>query len=224
MTHQNRLGGAVVALGLVALLALPSAAVANLLTNPSLEETYVDDYGNIVPTGWGLWQSAWEGWGSPSWITAHLDDGTARTGLNAFEVGAGDFATGGYALLIQDLFIDIAPGEEFTLSAYARDALVNGSTTGAGLKIEFWQDGGSSPIDSLEVLTVIPNDGEYHYLEMSYAAPADGSADYMKAILLATEWSSGQSAYLFDDAVLTPEPSTLGLFGLVGLAMIRRRR
>ena len=64
------------ALGLTALLAMPTTVSANLLVNPSLEETFVDEWGNTVPTGWGLWMSSWEGWGA-SWITPHLGDGTA---------------------------------------------------------------------------------------------------------------------------------------------------
>ena len=53
-------------------------------------------------------------------------------------------------------------------------------------------------------------------------APEDTA--WMKAIFLATEWSGGQSAYLFDDATLTPEPGTLALLGIAGLLLVRRRR
>jgi hypothetical protein len=207
-------------MALAVLLALPASA--NILVNPGFEEVYQDDYGNWVPTGWGLWQSSWEGWDSPSWIVPHLGDGMARTGENAFEVGAGDTVGGnGYALLIQEVY-GVAEGEAYTLGAWARDALANGSTSGAGLKFEAWHTGDAGPLDTLEVLTPIPNDGAYHYVETDYVVPA--GTDFIKAICLATEWSGGQSGYIFDDAVLIPEPSTLGLLGLAVLALVRRRQ
>ena len=208
-------------IAIVTVLALPLAASADLLTNPSLEDYYIDDYGNPVPTGWGFWQSAWEGWGSPSWITPHIDDGMAYTGLNAWEVGAGDngaSGNGGYALLIQDV-ASATPGVSYTLSAYAADAL-GGSTTEPALKIEFYR-ADSSLIWANEVPVAIPDDGAYYYVEQTSVAPAETA--WLKVICVATEWTGGQSAYRYDEIHLIPEPAALALFGLGLVALIRRR-
>jgi hypothetical protein len=206
----------------VSILLVPAVASANMLVNPGLEDYFIDEFDNPVPTGWGLWQSAWEGWGSPSWITPHIDDGTAYSGLNAWEHGAGDdgaSGNGGYSLLIQDI-PSASPGVAYTMSAYAADAL-GGSTTEPGLKLEFY-DADGALISFNEVLIEIPDDGDYYYIEQTTIAP-EGTV-WMKAIALATEWSGGRSAYRFDDLVLTPEPATLALLGLGALAVVRRRR
>lgn len=219
MIRQNKLIVVLAALGLAALLAMPTTAWANLLVNPSLEDTYVDEYGNTVPTGWGFWMSSWEGWGA-SWITPHLGDGTAYDGDNAWEHGAGDGgANSGYSMLIQDVPTAI-PGVAYTLSGYARDIL-GGSTTEPAVKLEFY-DAGGTQLWANEVLVPIADDGNYYYIEQTSTAP-EGTA-WLKALFVATEFSGGQSAYEFDYATLTPEPGALTLLGVGALAVIRRRK
>jgi hypothetical protein len=218
MTGHGKRAAVFAALGIAALVAMPLSASANLLENPSLEDTFEDEYGNIVPTGWGFWMSSWEGWGA-SWIVPHLGDGTAYDGENAWEHGAGDgLGESGYSLLIQDV-PNAMPGVAYTLGGYARDVL-GGSTTEPAVKLEFY-DAGGTQLWANEVLVPIPDDGEYYYIEQTSVAP-EGTA-WLKAVFVTTEFSGGQSAYEFDYGSLIPEPGALTLLGIGGLFALRRR-
>jgi hypothetical protein len=219
MICKGKPAAMVAAFGILALVSMAGTASANLLVNPSLEETFEDPYGNTVPTGWGLWMSSWEGWGA-SWIVPHLGDGTAYDGDNAWEHGAGDgLGESGYSLLIQDV-PNAIPGVAYTFGGYARDVL-GGSTTEPAVKLEFY-DAGGTMLWGNEVQVAIPNSGQYYYIEQTSVAPA-GTA-WLKAIFVTTEFGGGRSGYEFDYGTLVPEPGALTLLAIGAVAVLRRRK
>ena len=229
---------------LVVVLALASISQAELLVNPGFE----DNGGSL--DGWSAWSGgSGSGPGGYKWFgdgmwknvtqdgTAHELDTHIETGI-WFEPGSFDFTWWGWgaALLFQDM--PVVTGQEYTFTAWARDAWDPDpqATVPAMLQFEqrYWDgsdlanrppeadangDGNVDSADRFNVSFDIPKDGEWHKLELVHTIP-DG-VNYITAVLNNPTWNSSLD---WDDASLTPEPTTLALLGFGGLLLRRRRK
>lgn len=196
---------------LLAVCLLITTAGANMLTNPGLEDTYIDDYGATVPVDWGMWQAIWEGWGD-TWIEVGTEN--PNTGSIAAKLGANE----GYAMLIQE--VTAGPGT-YTLGAWVADALSGkGSATAPYFKMEYYDSGGA--LIAGEELLLNHVNGSYVYQTATSTAP-EGTA-WLKAIALVKQDAGGSSEYFYDDFDLVPEPATLAILGLGGLVLLHRRK
>ena len=149
-----------------------------------------------VPTGWGGWQSAWDGWGSLSHIATPLVD-DAHSGDYYLELGVD--AGNGYAVVWPEATGDIvaAPGETWELGAWIKD--ISPAPAGgdfAALKIEAYDAEENKIFEQEEIVPVTTEWGYY----TSSAVMPDNTVK-VQAVLVATKWlDDGIAAvYAFDD-------------------------
>jgi hypothetical protein len=195
--------------------ATATAAVVNLLANPSFE----NPAGGPAIPGWGQFSNAFH------------DTTTPRTGGSVAKL-FGSF-NGGFG--VSGVFQDFpaSPGDIFELSVFSRhntgDAL-----TGVGApndnwvvqKIAFFN--GATEIGGVEstILSgVSPTDTWIDNAAIQGTAPAGTTHVQPLILFLQPGPPNDPGAGLFDDAVfgLVPEPSGVALLGLAGLGLLRRR-
>jgi PEP-CTERM motif len=208
---------------------LPSAASANLLTDPGfeLQTAAPNPNPNGVP-GWGNFGGA-----------AFLNTPLAHSG--AWVLDTPDNG-GGYNVPGTFQTFAATPGQQFTFSGYVYtpNALVAGSNDFAILQLSFFTGappnnyaGGSGvgAVDGVNIGTPagggglpLPQ-GVWTFASVSETAPA--GANSMGAYMLDINADANADFY-FDDMSLTatsvPEPATLSLLGIAGLAALHRRR
>ena len=194
---------------LLAMLSLAGSAQAELLLNRSFDS--LDGLGNPDQANWGAWS-----WGSAG--AAALLDGApdpAHSGPAYAEIWGWAGGSGGF-------YQNVVPvvGEAYELSIWARD--------------QGWGD------DKNLSITLQVNDGSGWTLlvnEMLYSGAGLGDSDYhqfstitpvIPAGTVQAEFGftfAGSGTFALDDASMAavPEPMTLGLLGLGGLFLRRRR-
>jgi hypothetical protein len=185
-----------------------SANAANLLVNGDFEL----GSGNVA-TSWSGFNSSAGGWNNRETANNPIP-GNYLMAIGAAEgYGAGEY---------QDV-AGIA-GVTYTLSA---DASLDAWWKNAGyLKIEFYDAGGTDPVNMVGFAELSPHFAQPGYdtglpwanYNISGLAPA-GTVT-VRAML--GTWGEGGTAR-FDNAVLTPEPATLAILGLGGLLLRRRK-
>lgn len=209
-------------LAAIATLSLSTSVFAqNLLTNPSFESP--DASAGDVPAdsgGSGYFKF------NDAFISAAFPANTGSQVLKIF----GPFQPGGGAGVGQSGFAATA-GDLFTASAFALNPSVD-PMQGANFGIVQLQyfDAGSNlllSIDSNQVNALVPQD-TYIPLVASGLAPAGtATAQFVIVHVQANDPVTGGSV-IFDDASLVsgviPEPASLGLLGVAGLGLMRRRR
>ncbi|HEX4052653.1 MAG TPA: PEP-CTERM sorting domain-containing protein [Tepidisphaeraceae bacterium] len=211
----------------IACLAFTSFASANLLTDPGFENQTVAP--NPNPTG----TPGWANFGGAGFLNTAL----AHSGswvLDTPDEGGGYTVPGTYQVFAA------TPGETFTLSGwvYTPNALVlndndfailqlswftgsppnnyaSGANGTAGVNVGDPAGGGGIPIAQ----------GVWTFASVTAVAPAGTNS--MGAYLLDINADSNGDFY-FDDMSLTatavPEPTTLGVLGMIGIAALHRRR
>lgn len=219
----------------VALLALPTAASANMLTNPGFE---IEDMSGGTEDGltgpeaaadWVQFRDT-----SPPPGTAFRNDDMPHTGqwdlLLQTESDTSGF-TGAYEE------VAASPGESFVFSVWAKvDDLADGipgiddsgsPTSEARFRIEWHSTalgGGSGEISRIESNITSMLTDTYQLFSISGVAPA--GAQKLRAVLAL---NNNDDKFYFDDAsVVVPEPAslTLSATALLGIALLwgRRRR
>ena len=245
-TCSNRVAAALLAGGFMA--ATMGSAQADLLTNGNLDNTYQQE---IVP-GFFLPKPAnWVNVGTRTGTGPYEDEmssepwaGPAPTPVTPSDMGVffkpftGTLATGNLATgrLYQDL--PGAGGVLYTLTGWAGaeanySGLIPGTVTRSLMGLSFYDGGGgllgASVLDLQAAGLGVPNGEAFNYRQFSVSglAPA-GTATVRAEIAMIDAYANpagGGQAFVVDDFVLIPEPSTFGLagLGLALLTMFRRR-
>lgn len=234
---MKRLTSAVTVLGLTA--GMTTVANAYLLSNGNLDQTYQQE---IVP-GFFLPKPAnWINEGSRSISGPYEDEmssepwaGPAPTPVTVgdqavfFKPFSGNATDG---LATGHLYQDVAatPGITYTLTGWA-GAEANALMADAVFAVEFFDGGGGLVGQSL--LSLLPNlyvaNGEpfnYKQYSVSGLAPAGAVTVRARASMIDAQSNplGGGQAFVVDDFVLVPEPTTLALAGLGLAALVGLRR
>ncbi|MEZ6190662.1 MAG: hypothetical protein R3C45_05145 [Phycisphaerales bacterium] len=192
--------GALVAVGLVS-----APASAELLTNPGFEDT---DTNGSYGDGWGSYGAA----GFHAFFGAN---GHASLFMDTPGNFGGVFQTG----------IPAIAGDSYTFTL--TDVRIE-SNAEASLRfgLEWYQGDDATAAGPFDIVNIpIPPTGDGLSFTMSATAPA--GAMFVRPIIQfdnVTSTASGQENAFIFDATLTPEPASLGLCAVGGLAMLVRRR
>jgi len=222
----RRLAICVAATGFCVLAA--SQASANLITDPGFElQTSAP---NPNPTG----TAGWSTFGGANFLNTPL----AHTGSWVMDTpdDGGNYAVpGAYQTFAA------TPGQTFTFSSdvYTPNALVTNSNDFAILQLSFFSGGAPSSYLTNQVGNAVgtnvgtPIGGgavalpQAVWTPVSVSATAPAGTNSVGAYLLDIDADTNADFY-FDDTSLTasavPEPTTLGMLGVVGVAALHRRR
>ena len=192
----------------VLLLVCGVSAQANLLVNGGFEDGDTGQVGSVVIPGWNTW-------GNSGW---HNDDAGAvidTKGMKFWWDGVGmwqDFAavaglTYDISVQVMDASRDTKPNNwDFQIEAEFYDA--------ANVQLS------AAPVGYFD--SSIQPDDMWVGIGNSIVAP-DGTA-YGRVVLRTLDWKDGiGGALYFDNASVVPEPFTVGLLGLGGLFLRRRK-
>ncbi len=213
----------IVAIAVAVLVACPLAASANLLFNPSFE---IDDDANGMPDGWGKWEPDQNNTGYPVHVDyTQNDPAKARTGDDLMTTWQwtdnNDEPDWDFGMFHQTGIPAIA-GVTYTSGIWIDNNWGDGGATynnSAFIKLDFYDIGGTK-IGGVSADQDILPDG-FHYYEISATAPA-GTAT-MTAAYAGNGGYNWMRSMAFDDAILIPEPASLSLLALGGVALLRRR-
>jgi hypothetical protein len=198
----------------MSLAALPGTVFANMAVNESFElDADNDDY----PDNWSEWSCYFSGWCGGGWFsgdgttTYREAEGIARSGDDCMDaVGTeyafsyqdhGESATGD----MQGSTIPVVIGQEYYLSAYFKDT--GGGTGGIYLTLEYRDGPRASAGEAFYkeyYYEEIPDDGKWHYVEMSYVTPATSE------LITICMGAPGGGTYLYDDVWFGTTPPSFG--------------
>ena len=160
------------------------------------------------------WPEGWLGWGQSGW---HHNDAGRVIDTKAVKFWWDDCG------LWQD-FVATA-GEEYDFSVSILNSTAEPATWNGLIKAEFY-DAAWAQLDAVELerfySAAEPMDT---WVEIGGSLTAPAGTAYGRIVLLEVDWFEGVGGPLnFDNASVTPEPATLALLGLGGLALLCRRR
>jgi len=184
------------------MVALPAAVQANLAVNESFEES-----STAYPDNWGEW-SANISFGGDG-ITNYRDaEGIALAGDDCMDATGSNFAFSYQdhgASATDTGSVPVVVGQEYYLAVYFKDIEAGGSSGQVQLTIEY-RDG---PRDTGEKIvvptyeTTIPNDGQWHPVQMSYVTPPGTE---LITIGIGKD-GTGQGTFLYDDVWFDTVPA-----------------
>lgn len=217
---------------------------AELLTNPSLDETYqqeiVPGFSLPKPSGWinegsrtisGPYEDEMssEPWAGPA-PTPDTNPGDMGVFFKAFSGSVGTGPATGH--LYQDN--PATPGQTYILTAWA-GAEANLLVRGVPLALEFLDAGGTEiPLSGaeLDLLTAglfVPNGQPFNYKQYEVSAVAPAGTAFVRARFsmldgLPNPLGGGQALVVDDFSLIVPEPASLTGFLLAALGLRRQRR
>ena len=194
----------------IAALGAAPAVAQNLLANPGFElpTTTTTAMGNWFRFGSGANGSAFDSTTMPHAGQGHI-------GLEIF--GANQFAG-----VFQNLGIPVFPGQTVTLSGFAKSASGAPFAATQEIKLE-WQGTPNPPQNRLDDLTL---GSDYEQFSHVGVAPAGTTGLVVTYAISTFGGGQGDSLVYLDDMSVTivPEPATVALMGLGGLAVVAMRR
>ena len=182
---------------------------ANLISDPSFEDAtlFVDD-GNGV--------DKWNPFAGGG--TSALDTTMPRTGDSAVKLNLD--GAGGFAGFFQD--VPVMGGDMLEWNVYALET-TDQAGAGVEVRIEWFDDMGAGLGNTGNVVPSLSS--SYELVEITGIAPADAAVGRV-VFAIQTFTADAPQMVFVDDAFaqVVPEPSSLVLLGLGGLALVRRRR
>ncbi|MEM8944947.1 MAG: PEP-CTERM sorting domain-containing protein [Planctomycetota bacterium] len=202
----------------VALLAMvlvaAQSATANPLADPGFELPLVDD-GNGV----GKWNPFSDSGASISEMATTMP----RTGAGHANLDLS--APNGFAGFFQDV-INVVPGSPIDWSVWAKD---NSGTNGQGIemRIEYRESAGDTEVSRTGNLVPGSLGSAYEQITLSDTVPA--GADIARVVFAIQSFGTAPPQSVFvDDASVSvqqiPEPASIALVGLAGIAVATMRR
>ncbi|MDB5327592.1 MAG: hypothetical protein JWM57_3161 [Phycisphaerales bacterium] len=204
------------------------AAAANLLLSPGFEAG-IDGSpnagtGDVATAGTTPWNS-WNNWAPPNYTgfyTASFAHGGTQAGKTYSGPNCGIYQT-----------VNITGGDTYTASAFflnaTSDPLGGGAAQTEDIRLT-WQDALGNAIGASVISPTLsgasPKD-VWTQISLTAAAPAGASKVQVLAFMNNPN-NAGGSMFVDDasltDVTATPEPASLGLLSVAGVALLRRRR
>lgn len=202
-----------VAIAMVAMLvATAQKSVANPLADPGFESPLVDD-GNGV----GKWNPFSDSGASISEMATTMprtDLGHANLDLSA---------ANGFAGFFQDV-VNVVPGSPIDWSVWAKD---NSGTNGQGIEMRIEYIGGGTEVSRTGNLVPASLGSQYEQITLSDTVPAGVDTARVVFAIQSFGVAPPQSVFVDDASVAVqqiPEPASIALLGLAGLAITSLRR
>lgn len=187
------------------------SASSNLFSNPGFEDPITFDGPPFV--------GSWEGFSGGADSSAANSTSMPRTGDESLELSIGTFNT--FAGVFQD--VPVLPGNNVVFSGWHK---VLGTTSGIEIRLE-WRDS-VQDTEISRTANFSPTPGsDYEPFSMTSVVPA--GADLARAVYAIQSFGGAVSQDVFVDDIsffIVPEPGSLGMLSLLGLALIgalRRR-
>lgn len=208
---------------LFALLALAIPAQAQIVTNGGFEIDTNPD-GTYWADGWGGWD--WWGWKGFKNDNPLSDGYVAPSGNTAYEDDAYGYAGGSSTWgasggINQEVYPTV--GLDYIASLYYSTENW-GTDNEARLRVKWWGDFGGGVTEIINEWTLIDGSGPIHgtwnYFSVNTGIVPVGTTSAQFELE-----GAGDGTVLFDNASMeaVPEPMTIGLLGLGGLFLRRRR-
>lgn len=205
--------GAIATLAVMSMIAGTNQATAALLTNPGFETApFVED-------GFGVGKWAPFSNGSPN--TSEITSTMPRTGANSAELNLID--VNGFAGFFQD--VPAVPGADIDWSVWVKDVFGTGGAI--EMRIEYRDTSVDPSVEVSRTANLVPTltTGEYELVTLSDVIPA--GADTARVVFAVQSFGATPPQQFFvDDAMVNtiPEPASIAMIGLAGLALAARRR
>ncbi|MEZ6190637.1 MAG: PEP-CTERM sorting domain-containing protein [Phycisphaerales bacterium] len=211
MKMTKLFGISVATLGLA--LACTAPASANLLTNPGFETTPLVDDGSGV----GKWQP-FGGTGVALPTLSATDSTLPLSGASHLSLQL-DNIVNSFAGVFQDVG-GLTAGEQITWSGWTMD--LGADAGGAEIRIE-WRDSVNN-VEITRTANLVPTLTPNVYTQWSLTDVVPAGADTARVVYAIQSFGAGPNQWHYvDDTSVTPEPASMALLGLGGLAMLRRR-